>query len=74
MNRETYEELMLRFAKELQAVGVTEELKKSVESQYNRHPNVVSCSAEEVTDRFQYHFGDYQIEARRTVKVVVKKV
>lgn len=74
MNKEKYEELMLRFAKELHAVGVTDDLKKSVEKQYNKHPNVVSCSAEEVTDRFQYRFGDYQIEACRTVKVVVKKV
>ena len=74
MNKEKYEELMLRFAKELHDVGVTDELKKSVEKQYNKHPNVVSCSAEEVTDRFQYRFGDYQIEAQRRVKVIVKKV
>lgn len=74
MNKEKYEELMLRFAKELHAVGVTDDLKKSVEKQYNKHPNVASCSAEEVTDRFQYRFGDYQIEAQRSVNLLVKKV
>jgi len=74
MNKEMYEELILKFAKELHYTGVSDELKKSVESQYNKHPNVVSCSAEEVTDRFQYRFGDYQIEAQRSVRLVVKKV
>ena len=37
MNKEKYEELMLRFAKELHDVGVTDKLKKSVETQYNKH-------------------------------------
>ena len=74
MNKEKYEELMLRFAKELHDVGVTDKLKKSVETQYNKHTNIASCSAEEVTDKFQYRFGDYQIEAQQSVKLVVKKV
>ena len=74
MHKEKYEELILRFAKELHEVGVTDELKKSVEAQYNKHPNYAACSAEESTDRFQYRFGDYQIEAQRFVKLVVKKV
>ena len=74
MNKEKYEELMLRFAKELHDVGVTDGLKKSIEAQYNKYTNVASCSSEEVTDKFQYRFGGYQIEAHRTVKVIVKKV
>ena len=74
MNKEKYEELMLRFAKELHDVGVTDKLKKSVETQYNKHTNIASCSSEEATDKFQYRFGDYQIEAQRSVKLVVKKV
>ena len=75
MNKEMYEELMLKFAKELTlCTGVTQtKLKKSVESQYNKHPNVVSCSAEEATDKFQYRFGDYQIEAQRSVKTCCKE-
>tara|TARA_X000001382_G_scaffold44076_1_gene29788 strand:- start:1064 stop:1297 length:234 start_codon:yes stop_codon:yes gene_type:complete len=74
MNKEKYEELMLRFAKELHEIGVTEKLKKSVESQYNKYTNAASCEAREETDKFQYRFGDYQIEAQRSVKLVVKKV
>jgi len=74
MNKEKYEDLILRFAKELHDVGVTDSLKKSVESQYDRHPNSASCSSEEATDKFQYRFGDYQIEAQRSVRLVVKKV
>ena len=74
MNDKKYEELMLRFAKELHDVGVTQELRELVEAQYKRHPNVASCSAEQVTDRFQYRFGDYLIEAHRTVDLKVRKV
>lgn len=74
MNDKKYEELMLRFAKELHDVGVTQELRENVEAQYKRHPNVVSCNANQVTDRFQYRFGDYLIEAHRTVELKVRKV
>ena len=73
MNNEKYEELLLRFAKELHDVGVTDGVKKQVEAQYSRHPNVASCSADEVTDRFTYQFGGYMIQATRTINLVVKK-
>ena len=74
MNDKKFEELMLRFAKELHDVGVTQELRSVIESQYRRHPNASSCSADDVTDRFEYRFGDYLIEAHRTVNLKVRKV
>ena len=39
MNKDMYTELMLRFAKELHDVGVTEDMRKIVEAQYSRPPN-----------------------------------
>ena len=74
MHKEKYEELLLRFAKELHDVGVTEDMKKIVESQYTRTPNLSNPGTEEVTDRFSYRHDGYMIEARRTVTLVVKKV
>ena len=73
MNKEKYEELLLRFAKELHDVGVTEDMKKIIESQSSRHPNTASASTEEVTDRFVYRHNGYMIEAVRTIELVVKK-
>ena len=73
MNKETYEDLLLRFAKELHDVGVTENMKKLVEAQYTRSPNLSNSSAEEATDRFTYRHDGYMIEAVRTVKLTVKK-
>jgi len=73
MHKEKYEELLLRFAKELHDVGVTENMKKIVEAQYTRTPNLANPHAEEVTDRFSYRHGGYMIEAVRTVKLTVKK-
>lgn len=73
MHKEKYEELLLRFAKELHDVGVTENMKKLVESQYTRTPNLSNPNTEEVTDRFSYRHDGYMIEAVRTVKLVVKK-
>lgn len=73
MNKEKYEELMLRFAKELHDVGVTENMKKLVEDQYTRTPNVAGCGFDETTDRFVYRHDGYMIEAVRTVKLTVKK-
>ena len=72
MHKEKYEELLLRFAKELNDVGVTEEMKKIVEAQYTRTPNLSNPGAEEVTDRFSYRHDGYMIEAVRTVKLSVK--
>ncbi len=73
MNKEKYEDLLLRFAKELHEVGVSDDLKKLVEAQYTRHPNVATCNADEVTDRFRYQFGGFLIEATRSVKITVRK-
>ena len=74
MNNEKYQELMLRFAKELHEVGVTENVKKLVESKYTRTPNVISASADENTRKFTYRHNGYEIEAVQSVKLVVKKV
>ena len=73
MNREKYKELLLRFAKEIDDVGVSRDLCEMIEAQYERHPNVAVCSADETTDRFTYRHAGYMIEAVRTVKLVVKK-
>lgn len=73
MNKEKYEDLILRFAKELHEVGVTENMKKSVEAQWIRAPNIVATLAEENTDRFVYCYDGYLIEAIRSVKIVIKK-
>jgi hypothetical protein len=73
MHKEKYEELLLRFAKELHDVGVTENMKKLVEAQYTRTPNLSNPHTEEVTDRFSYRHDGYMIEAVRTVKLLVKK-
>ena len=74
MNKEKYEELLLRFAKELHDVGVTEDMKKLVEDQYIRTPNIASSHTEKTTDKFTYSHSGYSIEAVRTVKLCVKKV
>lgn len=72
MHKETYENLVLRFAKEIHDVGVTENLKKLIEAQYIRTPNVSSCSAAEETRKFCYRHGGYEIEASQTVKISIK--
>mgnify|MGYP003665705907 CR=1 FL=1 len=73
MNKEKYEELVLRFAKELHDVGVTENMKKLVEAQWTRAPNLIGTSSEETTDKFVYNHNGYRIEAVRTVQLSVKK-
>ena len=73
MHKEKYENLLLRFAKELHDVGTTDDMKNIVKSQYTRHSNVSSVNAEETTDRFVYRHDGYMIEAVRTVKLVIKK-
>ena len=47
MHREKYEDLMLRFGKELHDIGVTENIKKIIEAQCTRSPNVVSVNQDE---------------------------
>jgi hypothetical protein len=73
MHKERYEDLILRFSKELHDVGVTEDIKKIAEAQYKRIPNCTACNSEEITDRFTYRHDGYMIEAIRTVKLVIKK-
>ncbi len=73
MNKEQYQELLLRFTKELHDVGVTDDMKKIVEAQAERTPNVLSTSSKETTDRFTYRHDGYLIEATREVSLVVKK-
>ena len=73
MNKEEYDNLLLRFAKELNDVGVTENLKKIVQAQTDRTPNSVAVGSDEVTDRFTYRHKGYMIEATRTVKLSLKK-
>ena len=73
MHKENYEELMLRFAKELHDIGVTENMKKLVESQYTNTPNLLNPHTEEVTDRFTYRYDGYMIEATKTIKLTIKK-
>ena len=73
MHKEEYDELLLRFAKELNDVGVTENLKKLAQAQSDRAPNSMAIGADETTDRFVYRHKGYVIEATRTVKLSVKK-
>jgi|TARA_A100001515_G_scaffold22389_1_gene17084 hypothetical protein len=73
MNKEKYEELILRFAKELHDVGVTEDMKKIVEDQYTRAPNVVGANTDEVVRKFTYLHDGYEIQAVQTVKLSVRK-
>ncbi len=73
MHNETYQDLMLRFAKELHEVGVSDRMKKVVEDQYNRTPNVVSAGTNEDTRRFTYRHNGYEIQAIQNVKITVKK-
>jgi len=73
MHNETYQELMLRFAKELHEVGVSENIRKCVEAKYTRTPNIVLASENENTRKFTYRHNGYEIEAIQNVKLTVKK-
>jgi hypothetical protein len=73
VHKDQYEDLILRFTKELHEVGVTDEMKKIVEAQYNRTPNVVSCSADDNVRKFCYRHDGYEIEAVQNVRLVIKK-
>ena len=72
MHKEKYEELMLRFAKELYDVGVTESMKKMIQAKIDRTPNVISSGADENVRKFHYTHDGYSIEAIQNVKIVVK--
>ena len=73
MNSEKYRELMLRFAKELHDVGVTDDMLVAVKDQCDRHQNAASTSSDAITDRFVYRHDGYMIEAVRSVKLIAKK-
>ena len=73
MNKEKYEELLLRFALELNETGVTGSMLDLIKAQVERAPNVISADTTEVTDKFTYQYNGYIIEAKRTVSLVVKK-
>ncbi len=74
MNNEKYEELILRFTKELHEIGVTENMKKIVESQYSRTPNVASAHSSEDVKKFTYRHEGYQIEAIQNISFIVKRI
>jgi hypothetical protein len=73
MNKERYEELMLRFALELHEIGVNDYVKGLVEDSITRSPNTVSATGEDITRRFTYRYNGYMIQAEQTVKLTVKK-
>jgi hypothetical protein len=73
MNKEKYENLLLRFAKELNEIGITREQLDLVGDHLDRSPNAAVSSHEETTDRFIYRHDGYSIEATRIVKLTVKK-
>lgn len=72
MHKEKYRELMLRFAKELHDVGVTENMKKIIHDKIDRTPNVVSSTVDENIRKFHYTHGGYTIEAVQNIKIVIK--
>lgn len=73
MHKDKYEELILRFAKELHDVGVTDSMRGRVSDQYEAHPNVISVGSEEVVKKFTYQHEGYLIEASQTIKIAIKK-
>jgi len=72
MHDEKYKDLMLRFAKEMNQVGVTENMIKIVHAQMERAPNLISAQAEDTTRKFTYRYDGYLIEAEQTVSIKVK--
>ena len=73
MSKDRYESLMLRFAKELHEVGVTDNMKETVKAQSERTPNVVSAGSNEDVRKFHYRYDGYMIEAVQSVRLLVKK-
>ena len=73
MHKEEYEKLIKRFALELSEVGVSDDLIKMVNAQYERAPNIVAANSNETTERFTYRHNGYIIEATRVVTLQVKK-
>ena len=73
MHKEEYEKLIKKFALELSEVGITDNVIKIVQAQYERTPNVAAANSSETTDRFVYMHDGYTIEATRTISLQVKK-
>jgi hypothetical protein len=73
MSTTAYKDLMLRFAKELDDVGVTESLIKCAHDSFKRTPNLAGYSRDENVRKFHYRHDGYLIEAIQTVKLTVKK-
>ena len=73
MNKEKYEELLLRFALELNETGVTDNMLELIRSQIERAPNVAVADATQTTNKFTYRHAGYLIEAKQTVELLVKK-
>jgi len=73
MHKEKYEDLLLRFAKELHEIGVTENIKKITAAQFERAPNVASCGTAETVKKFHYRYDGYAIEAEQIIKLTLKK-
>jgi len=72
MNDSKYRDLMLRFAKEIDDIGVTENMRKLIEDKCQSAPNRFGASAEEITAHFVYRHDGYMIEAKQTITIVVK--
>ena len=73
MHKAIYRDLILRFTKELDDIGVTEDMSKTVEDQYTRTPNVAACEASENVKKFLYRHEGYEIEAVQNIRLVVRK-
>jgi len=72
MHDEKYKDLMLRFAKEMNQVGVTENMIKIVHAQMERAPNLISAQSSDTTRKFTYRYDGYLIEAEQIVHITVK--
>jgi len=73
MSKEKYEDLMLRFAKELNDVGVTDNMIKLAHDSFKRTPNLVGYKGNDDVRKFHYRHDGYIIEAIQTITLVVKK-
>ncbi len=73
MTKETYEKLLRRFSQELYETGVTENMKSLIQDQIDRTPNLVRASAEETTANFVYKHDGFEISAKQTIHLTVRK-
>ncbi len=74
MNKDSYQDLILRFSKELNEVGVTQSCIDLIKDKYSRTPNVISCSSEDIVAKFCYQHNGFKIEAKQVVTLELKKV